>query len=221
MHGAVEGDLELWSKLISISRSLGSRLKFQSKRGSIMVDAAISIPIFVLAMCSVLGMINKVGKEETGVAKMLSLSQVSCKAIATTGLDVVEELVLYDEGHILLYRPFVGEPSYVDTDRVFIFPKAGIRYHIQGCSTMRDGQLTEILTDTLRRKYSPCKICDPDRLPNGATVCVYSGVSKLYHRQSCATVTKSYECITKKEAINQGYTACQLCLKNSNWNFEK
>lgn len=183
------------------------------KRGSIIVDAAISIPIFVLSMCFLLSMIIHVGREETAMAKMLKLSQSTSIACAASGMDIVDELVLTDEGHFLLYRPFVGKTKNID-DMVYIFPKSGQRYHIDGCSTLKEGEITSVLTNDIRRRYKPCKICDPDKLPNGSSVYVYSDSTHVYHRQSCSTITKNYECVTKEDAILKGYTPCQICLKN-------
>ena len=191
-----------------------------SKRASIIVDAAVALPIFLLSMCLILSLILNAGKEDNGVLKMLKLSLASSKAIAVSGMDVVDELVLTDSGHILLYRPFIGEKHGTDSEWVYIFPKRGERYHVDGCSTMKNGDIVSILTDEIRRRYSACKICKPDALPNGATVCIFSDTSSVYHRQSCASITKSYECVRKSEAIERGYTACMLCLGHLNQNFE-
>lgn len=190
-----------------------------TKKGSIIVDAAISIPIFVLSMCFLLSMMIHIGREETAVSKMLKLSQSTSIACAASGMDVVDELVLADEGHILLYRPFVGKTKNVD-DMVYIFPKSGKRFHVDGCSTLKEGEITSILTNQIRKKYQPCKICDPDKLPNGSSVYVYSDSSHVYHRQSCSTITKNYECVGRDEAISRGYTPCQICLKSLKEIFE-
>jgi len=186
---------------------------FTSKKGNLIVDAAITLPIFILAMVLVLSFFLKAGTEDNAVSWMLKASQTESMVFASSGENVVDEVPLYKEGHVLLFRPFTGEKKGVCYDKVYIFPKYGKRYHIDGCSTLQGGEKVDILTDKVRKKYSPCKICEPDKLPNGASVCIYSDSSSVYHRQSCATITKSFEQITKDEAIAKGYTACQICLK--------
>jgi len=192
---------------------LNKRISINRKRGSIIVDAAISIPIFVLSMCYLITIILGIGKEEKAVAKMLELSKATSIASIATGSTVIDELTLFDEGHVLLYRPFVGANSSADSDMVYIFPKSGERYHVDGCTTLKEGEICSVLTNDIRRRYEPCKICKPNELPNGSNVFVYSGSSHTYHRQSCSTITKSYECVTRKEAIAKGFTPCQICLK--------
>lgn len=235
-------------KFIGADKNCGARWK----RGSIIVDAAISLPIFLIAMCTILSLLLQVGREDNAMLSMFKTSQTVTRTLAATGyttgqgasdeflgalgqdnegiINTLEQgseelinslsqddrgdLYLFKEGHVLVFRPFIGEKSESDGDRVYIFPKYGERYHIEGCSTLRNGERVEVLTDKVKRQYKACEICKPDELPNGATVCIYSDVSHTYHRESCATITKSYECISRKDAIDQGYTACQLCLKD-------
>ena len=121
-----------------------------SKRGSIIVDAAISIPIFVLAMCFLLTMIIHVRKEETAVSKMLKTSQATSMALAAAGSTSAQELTLFDEGHFFLYRPFVGDSNLACGEMVYIFPKYGMRYHIDGCSTLKEGEIATVLTSAVK-----------------------------------------------------------------------
>lgn len=226
-----------------INREFINTKSINKKRGTIIVDAAISLPIFLLAMCTILSLLLQVGREDNAMLSMFKTSQTVTRTLAatgyTTGQGVSDEflgalgqdnegiisalgqgsdsrgdLYLYKEGHVLVFRPFIGEKSDSDGDRVYIFPKYGERYHIEGCSTLHNGERVAVLTDKVRRQYKACEICKPDELPDGATVCIYSDVSHTYHRESCATITKSYECVSRKDAIAQGYTACQICLKD-------
>jgi len=192
----------------------GKHIDINSRKGSIIVDAAISIPIFVLSMCFLVSIIKSIGREESAMAKMLETSKATSMACASLDLCIADELFLYDEGHVLVYRPFIGESRTEDNEMVYIFPKSGLRFHVDGCSTLKEGQVSLVLTDNLRGKYSACKLCEPDKLPNGSPVYMYSEYSDTYHRQSCSTITKSYECVSKSEAIKKGYSPCQICLKN-------
>ncbi len=77
---------------------------------------------------------------------------------------------------------------------------------------MIDGDRELVLTDPVRMFYEPCKICRPQILPNGALVYMYSESSSVYHRKSCASISKSYETMSRSEAESKGYTPCMLCI---------
>ncbi|NCB41528.1 MAG: hypothetical protein EOM59_02800 [Clostridia bacterium] len=114
----------------------------------------------------------------------------------------------------IVYRPFVGESeqstSY-DATRVYVFPKRGERYHIRSCYILQGGGIEVLLTEQFRRVNKPCPICNPQELPNGSNVYIVKQESNIYHRKSCPTITKSYVCMSKSEAISKGYTPCQIC----------
>ncbi len=179
------------------------------------VDAAISIPIFVISMYMVISLVFRAGKEADAVLKMLKKQEASNIAMAISGIFVETPMVFFDEGHKLFFRPFCGEGKDEGSERVYVFPKHGERYHYLGCSTLRNGDIVMVLSKVLRRRYSPCRICHPDNLPNGATVCIYGESSTVYHRNSCACISKNYECVTKEDAISRGYTECRLCSPTS------
>ena len=112
------------------------------------------------------------------------------------------------------FRPFLGESVQTDAyDRthVYVFPKRGERYHIRSCSILQNGQVQVVLNGRIRRTCSACSLCNPDQLPDGAPVCLFSALSRVYHRQSCASVTKNFVCIPRSDAIAAGYAPCQLC----------
>ena len=200
---------------------MSSRLMFTSKRGSLFVDAACTLPIFIISICMLLALINQAGAEETAYRDMASRAKTQVDVIAASGLDI-EMDVLFQTARPgngvllrLVYRPFCGESKGIadeDDELVYVFPKRGIRYHRAGCGTMIDGDREVILTNAVRREYSACRICKPSSLPNGAYVCLYSENSTVYHRRSCASITKSFETMTRSEAEKQGYTPCLLCI---------
>lgn len=114
----------------------------------------------------------------------------------------------------VVFRPFVGESLQAgayDAVHVYVFPKRGERYHIRSCSILQDGQIQAILTEKIRKAYTPCKLCHPETLPNGAQICLFSSESRIYHRHSCSSVTKNFVCIPRSEAIAAGYTPCRIC----------
>ncbi|MBQ9826360.1 MAG: hypothetical protein IJM61_04200 [Firmicutes bacterium] len=200
---------------------MSNRLMFTGKRGSLFVDAACTLPVFIISICMLLALINQAGAEETAYKDMASRAKTQVDVIAASGLDMDTDVLFQTarpgNGVLLrlVYRPFIGESRGIadeDDELVYVFPKRGIRYHRAGCGTMIDGDREVILTNALRREYSACRICKPGSLPNGAYVCLYSDNSTVYHRRSCASITKSFETMTRSEAEKHGYTPCLLCI---------
>ena len=201
------------------------RRLFTGKRGSVTVDAACCLPVFVLTMCLLLSLINQAGAEQQAYADMASRAKLQVDAIAVSGLDINTDVLIQlarpGNGVLLrlIYRPFTGESDKIasgDDELVYVFPKRGIRYHREGCLTMKEGDIELVLTAAVRRRYKACRICKPGSLPNGALVCVYSESSGVYHKRTCASVEKSFETMTKSEAEEQGYTPCMHCIGKDN-----
>ncbi len=114
----------------------------------------------------------------------------------------------------VVFRPFVGESSQsgsYDEVHVYVFPRRGERYHIRSCPVLQNGEVQTVLTESIRRSCAPCSLCHPDALPDGAPVALFSAGSKVYHRQNCPAVTKSFICMPRSEAVAGGYTPCQIC----------
>ena len=114
----------------------------------------------------------------------------------------------------IVFRPFVGESlqrTPYDMSRVYVFPKSGERYHTRSCYILQGGGVELLLTEKVRAEKEPCRICNPQKLPNGASIYVVQFESGIYHRQSCPTITKDYVCMSRSEAIAQGYTPCHIC----------
>lgn len=122
----------------------------------------------------------------------------------------------------LLFRAFIGKEERLDplpfeemekvkkSDLVWIFPRAGERYHGENCTYIKSEPKQLVMSDQVRRKYKPCGICDSRDLPEGSLVyCFTTGQS--YHAGSCPTVDKYVISIEKEEAVKKGYTACSKC----------
>lgn len=122
----------------------------------------------------------------------------------------------------LMFRGFVGKEETAPpllfeemekdkkSDLVWIFPRAGGRYHGENCTYIKSEPRQMIMSNQIKRKYEPCGICDSRDLPNGSLVyCFRSGQS--YHGGNCPIVDKYVISIEKEEAIERGYTACLRC----------
>ena len=200
----------MWSKSISTGR-----------RASIFVDAACCLPVFVIMICMLLSLINQANSEQASYAAMAKRAKTQVDVIAASGLDIKTDVLLQlsrpGNGVLLrlIYRPFIGESDKIasgDDELVYVFPKRGVRYHKEGCMTMKDGDIEIVLTSAVRKKYKACQLCKAGKLPDGALICVYAESSRVFHRRTCASVVKSYETMTKAEAEEQGYTPCMLCI---------
>lgn len=122
----------------------------------------------------------------------------------------------------LLFRGFVGKEEIATplpyeemetekkSDLVWIFPRAGGRYHSKNCTYIASEPKQILLSQIIRREYEPCSICDSSDLPNGSLAyCFKTGQS--YHTGSCPIVDKYVISIEKEAAIKRGYTACMKC----------
>ena len=122
----------------------------------------------------------------------------------------------------LLFRGFVGKEENTaslpyeemetekKSDLVWIFPRAGGRYHSENCTYITSEPKQMIMSQMIRRKYQSCSICDSYNLSNGSLAyCFKTGQS--YHTGTCPIVDKYVISIEKEEAIERGYIACLKC----------
>lgn len=125
----------------------------------------------------------------------------------------------------LICRGFVGTQEQMDplpfcemeqekeSNLVWIFPRAGGRYHDESCIHITSEPRQMTMSAQIRRKYSPCSICGSKCLSDGSLVyCFRTGDS--YHAGSCPIVDKYVISIEKEEAVKKGYTACSKCVEN-------
>lgn len=123
----------------------------------------------------------------------------------------------------LVFRGFVGADEELDpmsfaemekeedSDLVYIFPRAGGRYHDESCTYLYAEPFEMLLSGAVRRKYDPCSLCKPQDIANGNLIYCFYKSGKVYHRGSCYTVDKYVISIEKEEAIRKGYTTCLKC----------
>jgi len=200
--------------------------------GSLLVDAACSFPVFIMALCLLLSLLNHVETEENTVYAQVqnALSSENSKTVTAvlqiTDLQYSSERVPFkgafdfflEEEYVskkfIAYRSFSGASTGIGSEGgiVYVFPKRGERYHRAGCECLEAGSAPRILNAALRKKCQPCQLCHPELLPEGASVYLYSSGSKTYHRDSCSIITKTYESMSLAEAQEKGYTPCMLCL---------
>jgi len=174
-------------------------MKTSGRKGSIIVDAACVLPVFVIAVSMLIGLIVQAGREESTVCLLKNASLAYCDACVAAELaeDFVPEGIAEGLGSLsdfvfrrsdeqvgelcvegivrialpgkrfvraLTFRPFLGESRGAgerDDDRlVYIFPKYGIRYHVDGCVILeRENHVLVRRSEAIEKGYTPCRIC--------------------------------------------------------------
>jgi hypothetical protein len=126
-------------------------------------------------------------------------------------------------GDAILCRAFVGadnkgtplpfDEMEKDDDgvMVWVFPRAGERYHGENCSVIKNNPREVILTSSVRRSYSACSLCKPGSISDGNLVYVFPKTGGVYHLGSCYIVERYVIQISEEDAKQQGYSACQRC----------
>lgn len=123
----------------------------------------------------------------------------------------------------LLFRGFIGavpngkgmgfdemeKPG--GSDSVYVFPRAGERFHQAACRMIDVYPVEKVLSQNLKKRYSPCKLCEANELPFGCRVYCFDKSGKVYHRGSCTTVDRYVVEMQRDEAVAEGYTPCAYC----------
>ncbi len=94
---------------------------------------------------------------------------------------------------------------------VWVFPVAVERYHVVDCPYIKVNARQMLLTDSIRRRYEACSLCDPQGLPNGSLIYCFPRAGKVYHRASCTQVDRYVVSMSVTEAEKKGYTPCSKC----------
>jgi hypothetical protein len=94
---------------------------------------------------------------------------------------------------------------------VWVFPRSGTKYHASSCRFVANEPRETILTSSVRHGFSPCKICKPNELRNGALVYCFPTSGKAYHTGKCTQVEKYVIELSENEAKRNGYGACGVC----------
>lgn len=139
-----------------------------TSKGSIITDAALVLPIFILAVLLIFSLIREAAEESrlykdlctaAGKPAVLSLyAEANVDYLTKSG-----KTDTYDIQRTVYYRPFCGESedSEYAYSLVCIYPKAGIKYHRKRCSTVENNSnyVTVTLKEAEEAGYLPCKLC--------------------------------------------------------------
>ena len=94
---------------------------------------------------------------------------------------------------------------------VYVFPRAGERYHTIDCRVIDVYPVEKVLSKEIMKKYKPCKLCKAETLSPGCLVYCFDKCGKVYHKGSCTVVDRYVVEMDRDEAIERGYTACSFC----------
>lgn len=114
----------------------------------------------------------------------------------------------YQKGESLPEDAFLKKDK---SEKVYIFPNWGKRYHNRNCPYLHPAAKMTVLTNGVKRKYKSCPLCGSKNARNGQMVFCFEKSGRVYHLGNCSTVDKYYIEIEKKEAIKKGYTPCEKC----------
>lgn len=125
----------------------------------------------------------------------------------------------------LIFREFVGRTAVISTEPsdvteedlvVWVFPVAGERYHMENCPFIQVYARQTTLSASVRRNYTPCAHCNPEKLGNGNYVYVFPNQGKSYHQGNCFIVDRYVVAMMKSAAKERGYTPCKSCIGEEN-----
>ena len=94
-------------------------------------------------------------------------------------------------------------------DTVWVFPRAGERYHKENCSYIDVKAQETVLSKRTARERSPCKLCKPEARVGSIVYCFKTG--DVYHTALCTTVDRYVISMEREDAIEKGYTPCMKC----------
>lgn len=123
----------------------------------------------------------------------------------------------------LLFRGFVGTSgnsgplgfTQMEQDSqshlVYVFPRAGERFHARNCRVIRVYPEQVLLTRVLNIKMDPCRLCRPDAKKIGSVVYIFPETGSVYHTGNCSLVDRYVVPVLEPAAVKEGYTACFYC----------
>ncbi|MDR3304662.1 MAG: hypothetical protein LBS85_01320 [Clostridiales Family XIII bacterium] len=108
-------------------------------------------------------------------------------------------------------KPFSEMERDEDSVTVWVFPRAGERYHGESCSYIQNNPREVLLDKQVRSHYSPCELCRPNEARDGALVYCFPTSGKVYHSGDCYIVERYVVSMDEEDAKKRGYSPCAKC----------
>lgn len=94
---------------------------------------------------------------------------------------------------------------------VYIFPKAGQKYHRATCKIITNCPVQKVLSQSIMSRYKACELCNANKASEGCIIYLYPKTGAVYHLKNCPLVDKYIIKIQLRDAISKGYGPCQKC----------
>lgn len=94
---------------------------------------------------------------------------------------------------------------------VFVFPRAGEKYHSESCGFVSHMPTETPLTADIKRNYEPCGICAATGASDYELVYCFFKAGKVYHLGRCPLVDTFIIKMEQTDAQERGYTPCMKC----------
>lgn len=96
-------------------------------------------------------------------------------------------------------------------EMVYVFPRAGEKYHRESCRVIASYSRQSVLTEDLEAHYTPCSHCLPQGAGIGTLVFYFPAYGESYHTGFCPSVTKYVIEMSRSQAEYRGYEPCGIC----------
>ncbi len=100
---------------------------------------------------------------------------------------------------------------------VWVFPKAGEKYHGENCRYIKVYPRQVVLTKAITNQYKSCSHCNHEKSPYGSIVYIFNEKGGVYHNGSCFTVDRYVVSMDIETAKSKGYMVCKTCGGGSNY----
>ena len=107
--------------------------------------------------------------------------------------------------------PFSEMEEDKESDKVWVFPRAGEKYHKKDCGYIKNNYRETLLSPNVKSSYDPCKLCEPNNAQNGTLVYCFPTSGEAYHLGSCYVVERYVTPISLEDAKENNYAACKKC----------
>ena len=104
-----------------------------------------------------------------------------------------------------------GLETYAGQRPVWVFPHTGEKYHSENCTYVKASVTPQVLTESLKRKYDSCGLCNSKDIKAGTIVFCFGSEDTSYHSGMCSSIDRHTAVIDESEAAKKGYRPCSKC----------
>ena len=208
-------------------------IKLKRLRGSLTIEAALAMPLFILAISQLIFWTSFLQTQSRLNAEAASKAREMAQMayISETGNENDEEIIEIYKGEFLngvyferlaLARPFTGR-KYKNTgnensedNRIVFVTKNGKVYHTSNiCSHIRlsvkavDYSIVGGMRNKGGAKYYPCEYCARGGL--SGTVYITEDGNRIHKNKNCSGIKRTVISIKKSDAEARGYRPCERC----------